>query len=145
MQDRSWNLRPTVLVIDDDPDQLVLYKLLFEKEEYEVVTAESAKKGLEVLSELFVSAVVCDVNMPEIDGREFVRHARRLRGTKGLPVIAFSAGTIFPGEELERIGADCFVPKSDSPRLIRELKRAIDGTKSSTSLLQRIQEGYRAH
>lgn len=67
----------TILIIDDDEDmrdglreQLALY------EEFEVVTAETASKGMAMVKEHDLSLAIVDVGLPDLDGREAVRLIR---------------------------------------------------------------------
>ena len=74
-----------VLYIDDEPINLLIFKTLFEKK-YEVITGLSGLDGLELLKKHDdIPVVISDMQMPEMDGIEFIEKARQL-----YPNIKFS-------------------------------------------------------
>jgi len=66
-----------VLYVDDEKDNLRVFELTF-KRDFTILTAESAKEGLELLSQHPVAVVLSDQKMPGIEGVEFLRRAREL-------------------------------------------------------------------
>jgi DNA-binding response OmpR family regulator len=79
------NVRTILLVDDDDDlrdslrDQLALY------DEFQVLTASTAGKGIEVAKATRLDLILFDVNLPDMDGREAVKHLRK--GGFKAPVI----------------------------------------------------------
>jgi response regulator RpfG family c-di-GMP phosphodiesterase len=69
---------PTILFVDDEPMILTSLRRLFD-DDYEVLTADSGKKGLELLAKQEVGVVVSDQRMPEMLGHEFLSQAKVLR------------------------------------------------------------------
>jgi two-component system, response regulator, stage 0 sporulation protein F len=66
----------TVLYVDDEPLNLTLFKANF-KNKFNVLTAESGYKGLELLRETpETNVVISDMKMPGISGLEFIRLAK---------------------------------------------------------------------
>ncbi len=61
-----------VLYVDDERDNLRVFELTFRRD-FTILTAESAKEGLEVLSQHPVAVVLSDQKMPGIEGVEFLR------------------------------------------------------------------------
>jgi len=61
-----------VLYVDDERDNLRVFELTF-RHDFTILTAESAKEGLEVLSQHPVVVVLSDQKMPGIEGVEFLR------------------------------------------------------------------------
>ncbi len=96
----SWQMsdlsRTTVLLIDDDSDQLLFLKTLIEKGGYSVVTASDVETGLAILHTVRISCVICDMVMPNANGLVFVKKLRELAFLT--PVIMISANN----KELER-------------------------------------------
>jgi two-component system response regulator (stage 0 sporulation protein F) len=67
-----------ILCLDDEPINLMLFRKIFEKK-FDVKTAGSGFKGLEVLKEYpDTQAVISDMNMPGMNGIEFVTKAKAL-------------------------------------------------------------------
>lgn len=63
--------RPTVLVVEDNPDMLAFVVRQLSKE-YTVLTATNGAEALQVLDGNYVNLVVSDVVMPVMDGFELV-------------------------------------------------------------------------
>jgi response regulator RpfG family c-di-GMP phosphodiesterase len=66
-----------VLYVDDEKDNLRVFELTFRRD-FTILTAESAKEGLELLSQHPVAVVLSDQKMPGIEGVEFLRRVREL-------------------------------------------------------------------
>ena len=66
-----------ILCVDDEPHILSALRRLFRGQGYEVVTADSARAGLEVLASRQVDLIISDMRMPEMDGIEFLEQARQ--------------------------------------------------------------------
>ena len=65
-----------ILVVDDEEDILELFSELLQRWGYEAVTARNGLEGLEKLRSQEIDLVVTDLKMPEMDGLEFLKHAR---------------------------------------------------------------------
>jgi CheY-like chemotaxis protein len=84
----------TILVVDDDSVILeLLIAVLEDESDHTVVAASNGSEALDRLREGHVDAVVCDVNMPIMDGIEFVRTVRADPALQDLPVVLTSAVT----------------------------------------------------
>lgn len=72
---KNRTAKEKILTIDDDVDLLFLEKLLLEREGYEVFTSLSGKLALEMIPKIpNLGLILCDVEMDQMDGGEFVRH-----------------------------------------------------------------------
>lgn len=105
-----------LLLIDDDPNLILLVKDYLEFRGYEVVTAENGREALEVLEQDIPDMIICDVMMPEMDGYAFVNHVRQDERTSWLPVLFLSA----KGQSQDRVkglntGADVYMVKPFEP------------------------------
>lgn len=70
------NKNITILYVDDEPFNLMLFEAGFKKN-YNIVTARSGIEGLQILSEnRDISVVISDMRMPEMTGIEFIRQAK---------------------------------------------------------------------
>jgi response regulator RpfG family c-di-GMP phosphodiesterase len=65
-----------ILYVDDEIVNLELFMFSFE-DDYEVITAISAKQGLEVLNKIDIKVVLSDLKMPEINGLEFIEKVKQ--------------------------------------------------------------------
>lgn len=81
--------RPRVLLVDDDPLNLVLLSKIFEKSDWTVGTAEGGGRAIEMIQADDWDVVVTDQMMPGVNGWGVLSH---IRATKpGLPIILLSA------------------------------------------------------
>jgi two-component system, cell cycle sensor histidine kinase and response regulator CckA len=69
----------TVLVVDDDLEQALLYQELLQAHHYEAITAGDGNEALKLVLHTPVDAVVCDLSMPELAGDLFYREVGRAR------------------------------------------------------------------
>ncbi len=76
MKEASVGNHKRLLLIDDDPNLILLVKDYLEFRGYEVVTAENGREALEVLEHDIPDMIICDVMMPEMDGYSLVKHVR---------------------------------------------------------------------
>jgi DNA-binding response OmpR family regulator len=111
-----------VFVVDDDPAVLRVVGLSLRVEGFEVSTFPSGLPALAALAEKeHPNAIVLDLNMPEVDGREFFRMARQAGYQNPVLIMsAFDAGTA-----CRELGADDWLAKPFAPmdlaRKVREL------------------------
>jgi DNA-binding NtrC family response regulator len=67
----------TVLFVDDEPALLAALRNTLRKEPYEVVTANSATEGLQILNERTIDVIVSDERMPSVSGTDFLAFVRQ--------------------------------------------------------------------
>jgi response regulator RpfG family c-di-GMP phosphodiesterase len=67
----------TILCVDDEPNILAALRRLFRKENYRVLCAGGAAAGVALLEQEQVDIVISDMQMPEINGTEFLECVRR--------------------------------------------------------------------
>ncbi|MBF0454378.1 MAG: response regulator [Magnetococcales bacterium] len=103
---------PRVLVIDDDPDiRKLLLKDLYKKQAV-VDEASSTIAGLKMLTKNRYHLIICDVQMPKMDGFEFLKFLRGDPATKQIPAILVTADkSIETREKAFQSGADDFLTK----------------------------------
>ena len=115
---------PTLLIIDDEKEQLVVRKMLFENAGYRVLTAASGKAGLRAFREQPVDVVVIDYWMGDMKGIAVASEMKRLRPR--VPVAIFSAFRPLPGEALGT--ADVWLVKAEIEpgELLQEISRLLN-------------------
>lgn len=103
----------TALVVDDHRDTLELAGMVLEWDGASVLEAKSAEEAIKLLETHAVDVVVCDIYLPRLDGRGFVRELRRRHdGKQTIPALAVSGDN-----DPERVqmalaaGFDRFQPK----------------------------------
>ncbi len=125
------DLRPLVLVADDDPDILALVRFRLERDGYEVLSAPDGETALDLAMARTPDLAVLDVMMPRLDGYEVTRRLREHGPTTTIPIILLTARVQEP--DLERgfeAGADDYVTKPFSPQALGERVQAALGVRS---------------
>jgi DNA-binding response OmpR family regulator len=80
--------RPRILLIDDEPDNILLMKQIFQMTGFDVSGALSGKEALSKIRDVKPSLIILDIMMPELDGWQTYQ---QLRKVSDLPVIVVSA------------------------------------------------------
>ena len=117
--------RTTVLIIDDDKEITEGLAAFLERSGFSCIVAENGKQGIEVMQCETPDLILCDVIMPEMDGREFLRDLRMKK--KQIPLIMLtrietSSEKIMSLEE----GADDYINKPFEPmELIARIKAVL--------------------
>jgi DNA-binding response OmpR family regulator len=122
------DVRPLVLVADDDPDILALVRFRLERDGYEVLSAPDGETALDLALARTPDLAVLDVMMPRLDGYELTQRLREHGPTTGIPIILLTARVQEP--DLERgfeAGADDYVTKPFSPQALGERVQAALG------------------
>ena len=103
--------RIRILVIDDEVDLTETVKGVLESQGYEVITANSGERGLEIAFTEHPHLVLLDVMMPGMDGYQVCRELQ-FGYTKDIPVVFLTAKTeLTHMMEASRSGASAFVTK----------------------------------
>ncbi|HMM41232.1 MAG TPA: response regulator [Thermomicrobiales bacterium] len=121
-----------VLVVDDDAVIRDLLAAILEDEtDYEVLMAANGREALDRLAESRVDAIVCDVNMPVMNGIELVRAVRSDPKLRQVPVIMISA-VATPATLDPRLDIDVMIEKPfDISTLTACLAFVFNGVRSS--------------
>ena len=108
----------SILVVDDNPDNLKLTQVLLEIEGYEVKMAEDAKQTLETLRTYRPALILMDVQLPEMDGLELTRRLRLDPALGGVVIVALTAYAMKGDQEDARAaGCDGYITKPLDTRI----------------------------
>jgi DNA-binding response OmpR family regulator len=115
----------TILIVEDDPRMQKVLRRVFVKERYAVVTADDGQVGLDAFRSERPIAVVLDLILPQISGRELCPLLKAI--SSDTPIIILSAVTeVVDKVLLLELGADDYVTKPFSPReLMARVQAAI--------------------
>src|SRR5437660_385875 len=80
-----------ILVIEDNPANLELMRYLLAASGYEPQSAPNGERGLEAARRQVPDLIVCDIQMPGIDGYEVIRRVRSDPGLRPVRVVAVTA------------------------------------------------------
>ncbi len=115
-----------VLVIDDEPDVLLLCRVNLRHDGHEVLEAPDGATGLALAAQEPPDVVVLDLMMPSIDGYGVLAALRGSASTEGVPVLILSAKAQL--DERRRAlesGGDAFLAKPFAPQELGELIREL--------------------
>jgi CheY-like chemotaxis protein len=107
-----------ILIIDDEPSQLALTGEILKNVGVTVITASQGGEALERLKEKPVDLILTDIQMPGMDGFEFLKKMKENSKISIIPVIAVSGNTDFSREEFIKLG---FAGKLTKPYTVGDL------------------------
>ena len=79
-----------ILVADDEQFLRESYQELLTQEGYQVITASNGQEALDLVSQNRPNLILLDIQMPVLDGNEFLRKLRDNEQTKNIPVIVLT-------------------------------------------------------
>jgi two-component system cell cycle sensor histidine kinase/response regulator CckA len=123
-----------ILVVDDDSNVLRSTKMILEKHNYKVISANDGPEALALFAQQMhaICGVLTDLAMPYMDGVALVRALRKMK--TDIPVIASTGQADQPAiEELQSLGVRNFLTKPyNIERLLTTLRDALEGGGSVT-------------
>src|SRR5574341_14704 len=140
----DFSQRPTVLVVDDTPENLQLMSGLL-KDSYRVKVAASGERALKIAtSEGGPDLILLDIMMPGMDGYEVCRRLKAEPATRDIPVIFLTAKSEVEDETMGlELGAVDYITKPVSPPIVLArvrtqltLKGAADFLKDKNAFLE---------
>ena len=118
-----------VLVVDDEPDVLLLCRLNLEQQGFDVLEASNGRSALELLREERPHVVVLDLMMPGMNGYEVLDAIRGDEELRETPILVLTAKSLQADRErTAQMGASAFLTKPFLPSELCELVRSLAGT-----------------
>lgn len=123
----------TILVVEDDPRMQKVLQRMFRDEGYQVTIAGDGQSGLEAFRICRPAAIVLDLILPHISGREVCKRVKS--SSSETPVVVLSAiSEVADKVLLLELGADDYVTKPFSPReLMARVQAAIRRRRKSAT------------
>lgn len=116
----------TLLIIDDEPSTRIVLEH-FLKKDFSVIVKNDGMEGLSLLEEgTDIDFIIADLNMPNLNGKEFLKILRASNLFGDIPIIILS-GTDESKERIDCLnsGADDFMLKPFNPMEVQAKIRAI--------------------
>lgn len=116
-----------VLTVDDSPTILAMLRHTLTVAGFEVIQAEDGQKGLDALGEQDVDVVITDINMPVMDGIEFIKNVRSSGDYQSLPILILTTETSQEKRDQGRAagGTGWIVKPFDPEKLISVIHRVV--------------------
>ena len=129
---KQVNSKPQILVVDDEPNVLVTYRLILQQQGYDVSAALSSEEARECLAATRIDLLLCDLSLEKqengFDVIDFARH----KNPKMPTVLLTGYATPEANEHAEKLG----IPVLFKPIDIKELLETIS---------QLLRENYEEH
>lgn len=133
----------TLLIIDDDPDIVLILKMTMARLFDKIDEAETFEKAQLLLQQQDYSLILLDLVLPDKDGREILVDMRKSPYMKRVPILVMSALTDFKHkQECYALGADGFIQKPFMPEeVILTVQTTLNHYESSreTSFLEKAE------
>ncbi len=125
----------TILIVDDSKTVRSMLALMLQESGYSVLQAEDGQQAMERLRQFEVHLTICDLEMSNLNGFEFLRHRLQDQRWSQIPVIILSSHA---GEEYRQLSqklgaADYFTIPYDPTALGQAIADLIRSEKSLTS------------
>ena len=116
-----------VLTVDDSRTILAMLHHTLSNAGFEVLQAEDGKQGLDVLKTQTVDVVITDINMPVMDGIEFIKHVRATGQHQSLPILILTTETSQDKRDQGKAagGTGWIVKPFDPEKLISVIHRVV--------------------
>jgi twitching motility two-component system response regulator PilH len=76
-----------ILVVDDSPTEIVVFKKILEKQGYHMLVAKDGQEGYEIAKQELPDLIIMDVVMPVLNGFQATRLLKNDEATANIPVI----------------------------------------------------------
>lgn len=113
-----------ILIVEDNPKNLKLFRDVLQFKGYETIEAESAEAGIALAREQQPALILMDIQMPHMDGCEAMKVLKEDEGTRHIPIVAVTSFAM-KGDR-ERLLADGFDAYMAKPVNIKELPQIVE-------------------
>ena len=121
----------TVLVIEDNKDNMELITFILENNGYKTIKAETGQQGLDIAREARPEFIILDIQLPDIDGLEVVQKLRSSEIDGTIPIIAMTSfAMVGDREKMMAAGCNGYIEKPISPEKVMNQIRDIIGGES---------------
>ena len=109
-------MKPRILVIEDNEQNLYLVTFILEKHGYEVVQARDGRQGIELASQVNPALILLDIQLPVMDGYAVARELKANSALADVPIVAVTSYAMV-GDREKGLTAGCtgYIEKPISP------------------------------
>jgi two-component system, cell cycle response regulator DivK len=105
-------LSKSILIVDDNPANLKLARVLLASEGYDARTAGDAEQALKMLTTFSPALILMDIQLPGMDGLELTRQLKSDPATRDIIIVALTAYAMKGDDERARAaGCDDYIAK----------------------------------
>lgn len=109
-------MKPKVLVIEDNEQNLYLVTFILEKHGYEVVQARDGRQGIDLAFDVNPILILLDIQLPVMDGYAVARELRSSPKLADVPIVAVTSYAMV-GDREQALSAGCsgYIEKPINP------------------------------
>lgn len=109
-------MKPKILVIEDNEQNLYLITFILEKNGYEVVQARDGREGIELAGRVIPALILLDIQLPVMDGYAVARALRNNPALTDVPIVAVTSYAMV-GDREKTLAAGCtgYIEKPINP------------------------------
>lgn len=118
----------TALIIEDNPDNMLLICDILEFNNYSQLKAETGLQGVAIAKEQHPDFILLDIQLPDIDGYEVLERIKADEETRSIPVVAMTSYAMAGDrEKLLSAGCDGYIEKPINPsQVMGQIQEAIE-------------------
>ncbi len=117
-----------ILIVDDSSSMRQMVKFTLVEEGHEVYEADNGKNGISKLEAAEPELIITDINMPEMDGIEFIKQVRANAQYKFTPIIVLTTESEqAKQDEGKKAGATAWLIKPFTPEKLIETVKKVAG------------------
>jgi len=118
----------TLLVVDDEAHQRMLYQEELSDEGYQIILARNGKEAIEKVLKIVPDLIVLDIRMPVMDGLEAL--GKIIGKERDIPIIIHSAYSSYKDDFMSWAADDFVVKSADLTELKRKIRGLLDKKKA---------------
>jgi CheY-like chemotaxis protein len=99
-------MKPKLLVIEDNEQNLYLISFLLEKSGYDVIQARDGREGIELANKIKPTMILLDIQLPVMNGYEVARQLKGEAETQHIPIVAVTSYAMV-GDREKALEAGC--------------------------------------
>ena len=119
---------PTILIVEDNEDNRIVYSTMLRHFGFAVDEAENGAEGILKARTKLPDLILMDIAIPLVDGWEAVQRLKRDPITAGIPIVALTAHAMpADREKAIQVGCDGYLAKPCEPRaVVEEVRRILE-------------------
>jgi len=119
---------PTILIVEDNEDNRIVYSTMLRHFGFAVDEAENGAEGILKARTGLPDLILMDIAIPLVDGWEAVQRLKKDPATAGIPIVALTAHAMPADRERAiEVGCDGYLAKPCEPRaVVEEVRRILE-------------------
>jgi len=120
-------MNKTLLIIEDNEQNLYLMRFLLEKYGFTIIEARDGKTGIEIARQKMPDAILLDIQLPEMDGYAVIGELKKHVQMADIPIIAVTSyAMVGDRERILSAGANGYIEKPINPEtFVEEIRKII--------------------